>query len=309
MSAESGVRVGRESEVPVDAESEVDVRRESEVGAGRELAARPVLDSAPQARPLEGRKALVTGAGVGIGLAAARALGSAGASVALHYYSHGRDAEISAEALRANGLRAVAIPADLSSAEEAVAVVDRAVEQLGGLDILVNNAGVTLTRAFAEIDRSAFDWLYALNVRAAFLVTQRALPQLAASGRGSVINISSTHGVAGFPGHSVYAGTKGALIAMTRELAIELAPQRVRVNAIVPGVIEVPRYFDIPGYTTELGATLSPLPRVGTPEDVASGILYLASDAASFVTGEVLFVDGGLSAKMALEWKRSDVPT
>jgi NAD(P)-dependent dehydrogenase (short-subunit alcohol dehydrogenase family) len=192
--------------------------------------------------------------------------------------------------------------------EAAERLVDRAIEALGGLDVLVNNAGVTLTGPVEETDADAFDRLYRLNVRAAYLCVRRALGKLAEGGHGSIINMTSTHGAAGFAGHAAYAATKGALIAMTRELAIELAPRGIRVNAIGPGVVEVPRYYDIPGYTRELGESLSPLGRVGLPEDVAAGVLYLASDASSFVTGHVLWIDGGVTARMGLFWVREDVP-
>ena len=173
---------------------------------------------------------------------------------------------------------------------------------LGGLDIFVGNAGVTLIRPYEETDQAAFDELFALNVRAPFLAVRRALPELVRSGRGSIVIVSSVHALAGFAGASAYAGTKGALVAWVRQLAIELAPRNVRVNAIAPGLIEVPRYTTLPGYTTEMGGRMVPLGRIGQPEDVASAVLFLASDAASFVTGHVLVVDGGTSARLAIDW-------
>lgn len=226
----------------------------------------------------------------------------------LHHHEHREDAEKVVAELRDRGNFAATLSADLSQASEAERLVDQAIEQLGGLDILVSNAGLTLTRSLTDTDAATFDRLFALNVRAGFLAVRRASPHLVASGHGAIVLMSSVHGLAGFAGHAAYAATKGALIALARELAVELAPDGVRVNAVAPGIIEVPRYFQIPGYTSDLGATLVPLGRVGVPEDVAAAVVYLCSDAASFVTGQVLAVDGGTTSRMALEWKRPDIP-
>ena len=137
-----------------------------------------------------------------------------------------------------------------------------------------------------------------LNVGAAYFCTAAAIPALAASGHGAVVNMTSVHGGASSPNHGLYAATRGAIIAMTRSHAVELAPQGIRVNALGPGVIEVPRYFDDPRYSTEFGARPVPLGRVGLPEDVAAAAVFMASDAASFVTGTVLWVDGGTMARL-----------
>ena len=253
-------------------------------------------------RPLEGRRALVTGAGVGIGLASGRELATAGASVVFQAHGHLADAETAVAEIVASGGTAHAVGADLRDGEAAAGLVDKAIGLLGGLDILVGNAGVTLTRPYEDIDRAAFDELFALNVRSPFMAAQRALPELVKSGHGSIVIVSSVHALGGFKGGSAYAATKGALVAWVRELAIELAPRGIRVNAIAPGLIEVPRYADLPGYTKELGDRMVPLGRIGQPEDVASAVLFLASDAASFVTGHLLVVDGGTSARLAIDW-------
>ncbi|MCS7246376.1 MAG: 3-oxoacyl-ACP reductase FabG [Thermomicrobium sp.] len=255
---------------------------------------------------LDGRCALVTGAGMGIGRGIALALADEGAAVALHYAQSREGAEAAAAAIERNGGRAVVVHGDLRSVSECRRIVDDAARALGGLDILVNNAGVTRARPFQEFPADVYDELFELNMRAAFFCSQQAVAYLSQRGGGVILNITSIHGAAGFPRHAAYAATKGALIAFTRSLAIELAPLKIRVNAIGPGLIEVPRYFAIPGYTTELGNRMVPWGRVGKPEDVGRVAVFLASDDAEFITGQIIFVDGGTQARMGLWWEQGD---
>jgi glucose 1-dehydrogenase/3-oxoacyl-[acyl-carrier protein] reductase len=145
--------------------------------------------------------------------------------------------------------------------------------------------------------------MFDLNMKGYFFCAQRALPALEASGHGVILNITSIHGGGGAPNHVAYAATKGAIIAFTRSLAIELTAKHVRVNAIGPGVVEVPRYFDWPGYTTEVGARMVPWGRVGTPADIGAAAEFLVSDAADFITGQVLYVDGGTNARLGGNWR------
>ena len=176
---------------------------------------------------------------------------------------------------------------------------------LGGLEILVNNSGITLTRDPASLTDAEYDELFGVNVRAAYVCSQQAVPHLARRG-GAIVNVSSIHGGAGFPGHAAYAATKGALNAFTRALAIDLAPKRIRVNAVAPGLIEVPRYFDMPGYSREQTAARVPWGRMGEPADVARVVAFLVSPAADYVTGQLLYVDGGINARMGLVWEEAE---
>ena len=244
---------------------------------------------------LAGRVALVTGAGVGIGQATAIALARAGAAVGIHYHTSEAGARQTAETIRAAGGHAYLLPGDLSAEADAHIVVDRLVEQTGRLDILFNNAGsplrfVPLEECPTDLWRKVFD----VNVTSAFFVTRRAIPHLRRSGNGSIINnLSLSIQTGGAGGGGPYAAAKGALQVMTRTLARELAPH-VRVNGIMPGVIATGHHetFSTPAKMEDYRRQ-TPLARNGTAEDVAQVVLFLASDAARFMTGALVDINGG----------------
>jgi 3-oxoacyl-[acyl-carrier protein] reductase len=244
---------------------------------------------------LSGRVALVTGGGVGIGRATALALSQAGAKIGIHFHRSETEAQETLALLEKAGGRGVLLQGDLTVEEEAKAPVDRCVAAFGRLDILVNNAGspiqfVKIEDCPTDLWRQAFD----TNVTSAFLVTRQAIPHLRQSGRGAIVNnLSLSVQTGGSGGGGPYAAAKGALQVLTRTLARELAPH-VRVNAVMPGVIETRHHevFSTPGKMEEYRRQ-TPLGRNGTAGEVAQAVLFLASDASSFITGALLDINGG----------------
>lgn len=246
------------------------------------------------------RKALVTGAGMGIGQGIALELARQGYAVAVQYASSRAGAEETVAEIHAEGGTAVAIGGDLRVVSECRRVVDEAASALGGLNALVNNAGVTRSTPFTETTEETYAEMFELNIRGYYFCAQRAVKYLEQEEGGAIVNISSIHAYSGYSGHTAYAATKGAINAFTRTLAIELAARRIRVNCIGPGLVEVPRYFDNPDYTREGGNKAVPIGRVGLPHDIGTVAAFLCSPGAGYVTGQVIYVDGGSTSAMGL---------
>jgi NAD(P)-dependent dehydrogenase (short-subunit alcohol dehydrogenase family) len=254
---------------------------------------------------LAGKKALVTGSGTGIGREIALEFARQGADVVLHHAHSGAGAESAVAEIRAMGRQATAFQADFNQLDDVAALADRAVEFLGRVDCLVNNAGITLNRPFLKVTPEQYNVLFNVNIRAQFFLTQRLVPGMIERGGGAVCNLTSIHGLQGAPEHSVYAGTKGAIIAYTRTLGVELAHKGVRVNAIAPGWVAVENHFKaVPGLTEEglrdSARDAVPVGRPGTPLDIARLAVFLCSDDAEFIIGQTLIADGGTTALMSL---------
>lgn len=247
---------------------------------------------------LEGRRALVTGGGQGLGLAISTALVEAGCDVAVHYFSSREGAESCAQVAAQRGRRSASFRADLTEEGSCASMVDEAAAFLGGIDILINNAGdLVARRQLSELDADFWTRVQEINVTSMVWVTRAAAPYLAkAEGGASIVNLASLAGrKGGHAGSLAYSTAKGAVLAWTRALSAELGPRGIRVNALAPGLMLGTRFHDT--HTTEESAknTVSqiPLGRAGTPEDVARAAVFLASEYDGFITGATLDINGG----------------
>ena len=238
---------------------------------------------------LEGQRALVTGATSGIGRAVARVLARDGAEVLVHGRDATRGAETVQEIADAGGKASFAA-ADLGEAAD----VQRLASQVGDVDILINNAGISRFGPTGEFDASAFDKMFASNVRAPFFLVAAIAPGMAARGRGSIVSVSSMAGGVGLVGGAAYGATKASLEAMTRAWAAEYSASGVRVNAIAPGPVYTPTPSG-PEFITALGET-TPMRRASQPEEIAEVVAFLASARASYITGATVAADGGRTA-------------
>ncbi|MGN6187527.1 MAG: SDR family NAD(P)-dependent oxidoreductase [Conexibacter sp.] len=248
-----------------------------------------------EAMSLDGRAAVVTGASKGIGRTLAIGLARAGAKVAVNYKNDEAGAQQTCRAIAELGGTAIAVGADVGERADARRLVDVARRELGGVDVLVNNAGRTRFGPAAEVTQEDWDDVMNTNVRGAFFTTMAAVEAM--DGRGSVINISSCAATLMVDCHAVYTTSKGAVEAMTRQLALELAPRGVRVNAIAPAATSMERNWEYdPGFDDSWRA-VTPMGRVATPADYVGPLVFLASDASAFMTGELLHVDGGWTIK------------
>jgi len=252
-----------------------------------------------------GKRVLVTGSGTGIGREIALEFARQGANVVVHYVHEDIGARSAVAEIRAMGLRSEAFQADFNRIEEVIRLGTQAIEFLGGVDCLVNNAGISFNQPFFSVTQEQFDCLYNVNVRAQFFLTQRIAQDMLTRGGGAICNIASIHGLSGAPEHSVYAGTKGAIIAHTRSLAVELAHKGIRLNAIAPGWVTVENYSKvIPGFNEESAqknaAEKIPLGRSGEKNEIAKLALFLCSENAAYIIGQTIVADGGTTALMSL---------
>lgn len=244
--------------------------------------------------PLQGKVAIVTGSSKGIGRALAVGLAGSGASVAVNYKNDRVGAEETCGAIEEAGGSAISLKADIGSIDDIQRMVDATTAEFGRLDILVNNAGRTRFGPLADVTEEDWDDVINTNLGGAFFTTKAAVAAM--GDKGAVVNISSCAARLMVANHAVYTTSKGGLEAMTRQLALELSP-RIRVNAIAPAATSMERNWEYDPNFDRSWADVTPMARVATPEDYIAPVVFLASDAASFITGEILHVDGGWTLK------------
>jgi len=246
-------------------------------------------------KKLSGKVAVVTGASKGIGAAIAKALAGEGASVVVNYSSSKSEGEKVAKEITADGGKAVALQANLSKRDEIERLFADSKKAFGRLDILVNNAGIYEFGPLENVTEENFHKQFNLNVLGLLLASQAAAKQFDGDG-GTIINISSIVSTLGVPGGVVYSGTKGAVDAITRSLAVELAPRKIRVNAVRPGMVETEGTHSGGILESDMRKQVqaqTPLGRIGKPQDIASMAVFLATDDSSWITGETLLISGG----------------
>jgi glucose 1-dehydrogenase len=248
-------------------------------------------------KPLAGKVALITGASSGIGKAIAIEMGRQGAGVVVNYIGKADAAsEVVKTIEQKDGGAAIAIEADVSKQSDVASMISQAVKKWGHIDVLVNNAGIEKETPFLEKTEDEWDRVIDVNLKGPFLCTQAAAQEMAKNGGGTIINISSVHEDLPFPGYAAYCASKGGLRMLCRDLALELAKHQINVVNVAPGAINTPineKTMRDPEKVLALKREI-PLGRVGEPSEVAKLVCYLASDAAAYITGTTIVIDGGL---------------
>jgi 3-oxoacyl-[acyl-carrier protein] reductase len=250
--------------------------------------------SEAQQLPLRGQNAIVTGASRGIGRAIALHLAAAGANVVINYRQHEALAAEVVAACRQYGVKASAVQADVSRADEVAYLVQAACVNVGSPTILVNNAGISYTGLLLDTTEQEWDAVMNANLKSPFLCTKAVLPHMIQKGYGRIINISSIWGLAGGSCEVAYSASKGGLIAFTKALAKELGPSGITVNAVAPGAVQTDMLSHLDEEALQMLIEETPVGRLGTPEDVAAAVTFLALPSSSFITGQVISPNGGL---------------
>ena len=245
---------------------------------------------------LSGKVALVTGASRGIGAVVAARLAEAGARVGVNYHASSDAATVVVDSIKKAGGKAFLVGGDVSQEDKAEAVIKNLVEHFGGIDILINNAGINKDQLLIRMKPEDFDSVMNVNLRGAFLCTRYAMTHLIRQRSGRVINMSSVVGLSGNPGQANYAAAKAGLVGLTKAVAREVASRNVTVNALAPGYITTAMVDELSEETQAKILERIPMGRFGTPEDVAEAVVFLCSDGASYITGQVLTIDGGMIA-------------
>jgi 3-oxoacyl-[acyl-carrier protein] reductase len=242
----------------------------------------------------EGKTALVTGASRGIGRAIALRLASEGANIVLDFHVNAEAAASVAAEIRASGVAVEIVQADVSSPADVERLVKSALDAFKRIDVLVNNAGITRDTLIMRMSEADWDSVMSTNLKSAFLVTKAVMRPMLRQHAGRMVNITSISGVMGNAGQANYSASKAGLIGFTRATAREVASRNITCNAVAAGVIDTEIWAGVPQDMIETMLERIPLARKGTPEDVAEAVAFLASDAAAYITGQVLNVDGGL---------------